>query len=57
MIQTFRRGSHFYFRVRAEGNNRIVAQSEGYTTPRARDKGIAALIKAATSGKIEKAPR
>lgn len=56
MIQTFRRGRLFYFRVRALGNNRIVAQSEGYKTPRARDRGIAALVKAVAGGKIEKAP-
>lgn len=53
MIQTFKRGRLFYFRVRALGNNRIVAQSEGYKTKRARDKGIAALAAAVQAGVIQ----
>lgn len=34
----------FYFRVRAR-NGKIVAQSEGYNTKRARDNGIKALLR------------
>lgn len=33
----------YYFRVRA-GNGKIIAQSEGYNTKRARDNGIRALV-------------
>lgn len=33
----------YYFRVRA-ANGKIIAQSEGYNTKRARDNGIRALV-------------
>ncbi len=35
----------YYFRVVA-GNNEIIAQSEGYTTARARNKTVALLLSA-----------
>jgi len=46
MIVKFRsmKNMQFYFRVLAR-NHRIIAQSEGYRTKRARDNGIAALFK------------
>lgn len=53
MIQTFKARGQFYFRVRALGNNKIVAQSEGYKTKRSRDRGIAALVAAVRVGKIQ----
>ena len=45
MIETFRsrKNRQFYFRVLAR-NGKTVAQSEGYTTARARDRGIRALV-------------
>jgi uncharacterized protein YegP (UPF0339 family) len=51
MFETFRskKNRQFYFRARAR-NGRILAQSEGYKTKRARDKGLDALLLLSVGG-------